>query len=209
MISEDNDTQTTDSTEKNNKKKSGRFRRTLQDFFLGCIAFIPLAILTFIIYYAFNLLLSLGRMFFGLTESRETSAALLLLVVIILVYSGRKLRRQEKWFWDIVEIGIMKIPMLGGWYATVRDILKTFTSGGGEKGYLGTVAVPVGSGYIIGFITKKEERPDGTVGVTVFVPTSPNPTTGLVFFYAESDIKYLDMTPEQAFSRVISLGMKS
>lgn len=208
MISEENSTQTTDSAEKNNKK-GGRFRRTLQDFFLGCIAFIPLAILTFIIYYAFNLLLSLGRMFFGLTASRETSAALLLLVVIILIYSGRKLRRQEKWFWDIVEIGITRIPMLGGWYATVRDILKTFTSGGGDKGYLGTVAVPVGSGYIIGFITKKEERPDGTVGVTVFVPTSPNPTTGLVFFYSESDIKYLDMTPEQAFSRVISLGMKS
>lgn len=209
MVQEDNNTNTADPTEKNGKKKRGRIIGVLQDFFLGCIAFIPLAILSFIIYYFFNLLLSIGRMFFGLTASRETSAALLLLVIIILIYSGRKLRRREKWFWNIVEMGIMKIPVIGSGYATVRDIVQTFTSSGGEKSYLGTVAVPVGSGYIIGFITKKEERPDGSVGVTVFVPTSPNPTTGLVFFYSESDIKYLDMSPEEAFSRVISLGMKS
>lgn len=209
MDPQDEKTQAAGSAEKENKKKRGGISGILRDFFLGCLAFIPLAILVFITYYFFNLLLSIGRMFFGLTASRETSAALLLLVIIILIYSGRKLRRQEKWFWNIVEMGIMKIPVLGSWYATVRDIVQTFTSGGGEKNYMGTVAVPVGSGYIIGFITKKEEQPDGSTSVTVFVPTSPNPTTGLVFFYDESDIKYLDMSPEQAFSRVISLGMKS
>lgn len=191
------------------KKGNGVIGGILRDFFLGCLAFVPLAILAFITYYFFNLLYSIGRIFFGLSTSREASAALLALVVVILIYSGRKLRRQEKWFWNFLEQGIMRIPMLGGWYSTVRDIVQTFTSSGGDRQYLGTVAVPVGSGYIIGFVTKREEQPDGSANVTVFVPTSPNPTTGLVFFYSESDVRYLDMTAEEAFSRVISLGMKS
>lgn len=191
------------------KKGNGIIGGILRDFFLGCLAFVPLAMLAFITYYFFNLLYSIGRIFFGLPTSRETSAGLLALVVVILIYSGRKLRRQEKWFWNFLEQGIMRIPMLGGWYATVRNIVQTFTASGGEKHYLGTVAVPVGSGYIIGFVTKREEQPDGSVNVTVFVPTSPNPTTGLVFFYSESDVRYLDMSAEEAFSRVISLGMKS
>lgn len=191
------------------KRGNGVIGGIFRDFFFGCLAFVPLAILAFITYYFFNLLYSIGRIFFGLPTSREASAALLALVVIILIYSGRKLRRQEKWFWNFLEQGIMRIPMFGGWYSTVRDIVQTFTASGGEKHYLGTVAVPAGSGYIIGFVTKRDEQADGSVNVTVFVPTSPNPTTGLVFFYLESDVKYLDMTAEQAFSRVISLGMKS
>lgn len=209
MESQDNDKQTASSQKNAKKSNRGVIGSLFRDFFLGCVAFVPLALLAFITYYAFSLLSSLGRMFFGLTSSRETSAALLALVIVILVYSGRKLRRQERWFWNILEMGIMRIPVLGSWYATVRDIVQTFTAGSGEKSYLGTVAVSVGSGYIIGFVTKKEEQPDGSVSVTVFVPTSPNPTTGLVFFYPESDVRYLDMSAEEAFSRVISLGMKS
>ena len=65
-----------------------------------------------------------------------------------------------------------------------------------------------GSGYMIGFITSREAKQDGTAQVTVFVPTSPNPTTGLVFFFPEEDVQYLDMTPEKAFAKIISLGMK-
>lgn len=181
--------------------------KLLSDFFLGCLAFVPLALLAFITYYFFNLLLSLGRMFFGLTASRSTSATLLALVLLILFYTGRKLRRKERWLFNLVERGISKIPLLGGWYGTFRDIVQTFTRGG-DKGYMGTVAVPAGEGYIIGFVTKKETGGDGKVHVTVFVPTSPNPTTGLVFFYPEDALKYIDLTPEQAFTRVISLGMK-
>lgn len=206
---DDNNTREAASPTKGKNKGRGVIGSILRDFFLGCIAFVPLAILIFITYHTFNLLYSLGRIFFGLTASRETSAALLALVAVILVYSGRKLRRQERWFWNIVEMGLIRVPVLGGWYSTVRDIVQTFTSSGGEKSYMGTVAVPAGAGYIIGFVTKKEEQTDGSVTVTVFVPTSPNPTTGLVFFYPESDIRYLDISAEQAFSKVISLGMKS
>ena len=43
--------------------------RVAKDFFLGCIAFIPLAVFVFIFYYLILLFKALGRMIFGLTES--------------------------------------------------------------------------------------------------------------------------------------------
>lgn len=205
------DPQDKDVKETQQKKKIsiGGFLKGLpRDFLLGCLAFLPLALLVFITYYFFNLLLSIGRIFFGITDSRTTSATLLAIVIITLIYTGMKLRRKERWLLNFLEQAIAKIPVLGGWYVTFRDIVQTFTAGS-DKNYLGTVAVPVGEGYIIGFITNREIDSDGNANVTVFVPTSPNPTTGLVFFYPEGAVKKIDLTPEQAFTRVISLGMKS
>lgn len=183
--------------------------KLLRDFFLGCVAFIPLSLLIFIVYFFFNLFFSIGRVLFGLTDSLSTSVALSTLILVILMYTGMKLRRKERWLLNFIEQAITRVPVMGGWYETFRDIVQTFTAGGGDKGYLGTVAVPVGAGYIIGFVTKRELDIEGNARVTVFVPTSPNPTTGLVFFYPEDKIEYIDMTPEQAFTKVISLGMKS
>lgn len=181
--------------------------RLVKDFCLGCIAFVPLAVFVFVFYYLIVLAESLGDMIFGLTKSVRTTTAIWIFTVALLVYTGRKLRRQEKWVLNFIEQLISKIPVVGGWYATFRDMVRTFTTGG-DKGYLGTAKVPCGSGYIIGFVTRREEQADGKVRTTIFVPTSPNPTTGLVFFFPDEDVEYLDMTPEAAFTKIISLGMK-
>ncbi len=189
--------------------QGSRIGRIAKDFFLGCIAFIPLAVFIFIFYYLILLFEGLGRIIFGLTESVETTVAVTLLIILMLVYTGRKLRRKEKWFLNFIDQIISKIPVVGGWYSTFQEMVQTFTAGAGERGYLGTAKVPCGEGYIIGFVTKRERDPDGNSTVTVFVPTSPNPTTGLVLFFPEEKVEFVDMTPEKAFTKIISLGMKS
>lgn len=191
------------------QKKGSFIGRMFRDFFLGCMAFLPLAVFAFIFYYIVMFLKALGGMIFGITDSVATTAVISAVSIAALVYAGRKLRRHEKWLFSLVELGISKLPLVGGWYVTIRDMVQAFTAGGGERGYLGTASVPCGAGYIIGFVTNRETREDGSVLVTIFVPTSPNPTTGLVFFFPESEVTYLDMTPEAAFTKIISLGMKS
>ena len=141
--------------------------------------------------------------------ARRSTALIIVFLVCLLVYIGRKLRRRERSLLSLLEqLVITKIPVIGGWYATFRDILQTFTASGGSS-YLGTVKIPVGKGYVIAFVSKREVMPDGTARVTVFVPTSPNPTTGFVLFFDERDIEYLDIPPEKAFTLIISLGVKS
>lgn len=188
---------------------SSVFGRAVKDFCLGCCAFIPLAVFAFIFYYLLAIAEHIGSMLFGVTHSVTTSIVIGILIVFLLVYTGRKLRRKEKWLLNIAEYGISKIPVVGGWYSAFKGLVGTFTRMDGERGYLGTAKVPCGDGYIIGFVTKKETAQDGSATATVFVPTSPNPTTGLVFFFPEEKIEYLDITPEKAFTRIISLGTKS
>ena len=195
-----------------NTKKGGEagFLRTLgRDFFLGCVALLPLALFVFGFYYLIYLCEMFGALIFGFTQSRRSTALIIVFLVCLLVYIGRKLRRRERSLLSLLEqLVITKIPVIGGWYATFRDILQTFTASGGSS-YLGTVKIPVGKGYVIAFVSKREVMPDGTARVTVFVPTSPNPTTGFVLFFDERDIEYLDIPPEKAFTLIISLGVKS
>ena len=176
-----------------NTKKGGEagFLRTLgRDFFLGCVALLPLALFVFVFYYLIYLCEMFGALIFGFTQSRRSTALIIVFLVCLLVYIGRKLRRRERSLLSLLEqLVITKIPVIGGWYATFRDILQTFTASGGSS-YLGTVKIPVGKGYVIAFVSKREVMPDGTARVTVFVPTSPNPTTGFVLFFDERDIEY-------------------
>ena len=203
----DKNNDTAKKPDKGNVSFMGRLGR---DFFLGCVAFLPLALFIFLFYYLIYFFESLGSVIFGITQSRRTTVAISVFLVFLLIYIGRKLRRRERSILNLLEQFIItKIPVVGGWYTTFRDILQTFTARGGENSYLGTAKVPVAGGYIIGFVSRREVLADGTAQLTVFVPTSPNPTTGLVFFFPEEEVEYLDMTPEKAFTKIISLGVKS
>ena len=203
----DKNNDTAKKPDKGNVSFMGRLGR---DFFLGCVAFLPLALFIFLFYYLIYFFESIGSVIFGITQSRRTTVAISVFLVFLLIYIGRKLRRRERSILNLLEQFIItKIPVVGGWYTTFRDILQTFTARGGENSYLGTAKVPVAGGYIIGFVSRREVLADGTAQLTVFVPTTPNPTTGLVFFFPEEEVEYLDMTPEKAFTKIISLGVKS
>lgn len=190
------------------KKRKSILGTIGRDFFMGCVALMPLALFIILFFYLLVFFESVGSVIFGITQSRERTAAISVFLVLGTIYIGRKLRRHERSLLNLLEqFVISKIPIIGGLYTTVRDIIHTFTSGDG-KNYLGTVKIAAAGGYMIGFVTRREVLPDGSARLSVFVPTSPNPTTGLVFFIPEEAVEYMDMTPETAFSKIISLGFK-
>ena len=200
-----------DEEKKEGGKKSGGkkfLNETARDFFMGCVALMPLALFIALFFYLLLFFESVGSVIFGITQSRGSTAAIGVFLVLATIYIGRKLRRRERSLLSLFEqFVILKIPVIGGWYNVVRDIIQTFTSGGGRN-YLGTAKIPAAGGYIIGFVTSREEIPGGSVQLSVFVPTSPNPTTGLVFFIPEENVEYIDLSPENAFTKLISLGVK-
>ena len=200
-------------TEKNNdteKRPENIFVKMIRDLLLGCVALAPLSLFIFLFYNLFYFCNVFIGAIFGVTNSRYTTAFICIFLAVVLIYIGAKLRRRERSLLNIVEYYVIRrIPIIGGLYTAITDIITTFTSHGGESSYLGTVKIPVVGGYMIGFVTRRDVAEDGTPNVAVFVPTSPNPTTGLVFFFPEEVVEYLDMTPENAFKVIISLGIKS
>lgn len=61
----------------------------------------------------------------------------------------------------------------------------------------------------LGFVTSTFTKPDGSEWKTVFLPTTPNPTTGFLQVVRSSEMVETDFTVEQAFKMVMSLGVLS
>lgn len=91
-------------------------------------------------------------------------------------------------------------------YRLIKDTLLLFL--GRKKSPFSSVAlvrVYGGDALTTAFVT--EEHPDGSC--TVFVPTSPNPTSGLIFHLAAERVHPVDVTVEEAMRSVIACGVGS
>lgn len=180
-----------------------------KNFFTGILVFLPLIALVLIIRFLVETAILLGTNLLGVTKSLEMTVLVFLLVVILIIYAGYKFRKREQWILNYLENLIVSIPYLGSWYKILKDLISSLsgTSGKGGDQYLGVAKVPFGSGYVIGFVTSRCLY-EGEIQVTIFMPTSPNPTSGIVLFFPEKEIEYLPLSPERAFTKIISLGVK-
>ncbi|OPY92954.1 MAG: hypothetical protein A4E73_00603 [Syntrophaceae bacterium PtaU1.Bin231] len=107
---------------------------------------------------------------------------------------------------------VSRIPIVRSIYGAIkrvsdgmfRDMSKSFKR-------VALVQFPDKSSYTVAFVTGE---PNGEIAsaigrktVSVYVPTTPNPTSGYFVMYPEEDLVYLDMTVEEAFTLIISVGM--
>ncbi len=116
-----------------------------------------------------------------------------------------------RWIIDITETAINKIPAVGLVYRTVKQIVDTFSK---QKKAVFQSAVlvefPRKGLYSVGFVTGTAQgevkEKTGEDFINVFVPTTPNPTSGFLVITKEEEIKYLDMTVGEAMKLIISGG---
>jgi len=106
---------------------------------------------------------------------------------------------------------MQRVPLVRGIYSTMKKIMETFSMKQNFHG-VGLVEYPRKGCYSVGFITgglRGEEL--GMTGrfMTVFVPTTPNPTAGFLLILPEVDVQRLDMTVEQGMKFIVSLGLVS
>ena len=111
-----------------------------------------------------------------------------------------------RWAWSLVEAVLVRLPLLGSFYSTLQQIL-----GYGEgKDAMFEQAVFVKSqtheAEELGLITNRIKTADGSEKVIVFVPGSPNPSTGRLLLLAESELRPLGMKVNDAFTALVSVG---
>ena len=109
---------------------------------------------------------------------------------------------------------VIKIPLIKQVYTTISQIIEVATSDR-EKSYQKVVMVeyPRKGIYSIGFLTSednfliREAVGDGKKLCNVFIPTSPNPTSGMFIVAPEDEIKVLDVKIDDAVKLIISGGV--
>ena len=105
---------------------------------------------------------------------------------------------------------LKKIPILRTIYSAITQMTETFTKS--EKGSKNVVLVeyPRKGTWAVGFATKenKGEIRNKTKRdlINVFVPTTPNPTSGFLLMFPKEDVIYLDLTFEEASKFIVSAG---
>ncbi len=124
--------------------------------------------------------------------------------VITKHYAGRKLIAMGEAF-------IVKIPGLKGIYSASKQMIETFSNGGMAFNKVVMIEYPRKGIYTIAFITNTGKSEisarAGMDMVNVFVPTTPNPTSGFFLALPKEDVTELDMSVEDGFKLVISGGM--
>ena len=107
---------------------------------------------------------------------------------------------------------LSRMPGVGKVYSILRQIFKaTIDSNKQAFSKVALVQYPREGVWVLGFIStdiKGEiESEVGSETMAVFVPTTPNPTSGFLLFFPKKDIKILSMSVEEGAKLVISAGL--
>lgn len=105
-----------------------------------------------------------------------------------------------------------RIPLVRNVYITIKQIVTGFSGHDGESFQrVVLVEYPQKDSYALGFITGVArgavESSLGEEAYTVFVPTTPNPTSGFLLIVPKDEVKMLDMSVEEGIKLVISGGI--
>lgn len=103
---------------------------------------------------------------------------------------------------------IHRIPFINTVYNSVKELSQNLSSGKNTNfSQVVLVNFPSVSSKSIGFITREALNLSGTSLTAVFVPTTPNPTSGFIMFFDPTDVEYLDVTVDEAVKMVVSMGV--
>lgn len=140
--------------------------------------------------------------FFGI----ELIIALFLIILVGVLannYLGKKI-------FGLGEIIVAKIPVIKTIYQGVKYLTIGIMSDKKIFSQVVLVEFPRKGLFCIAFVTGEEKylfsnNKDGKM-LKIFIPTTPNPTSGFFFMVAENEVKYLDLSVDEAFKLIISAG---
>lgn len=111
---------------------------------------------------------------------------------------------------ELSERLLNRIPLVRSIYSAARQLAHTILTPNGQSfKKVVLIEFPRKGTQSIGFVTNQgfAENITGTQTITVFVPTAPNPTSGFMMIVNKDDVTELDISIEQAFKMVVSIGV--
>ena len=139
------------------------------------------------------------------------------IILILLFLATVLLGMVARWFFihTLLRLGdkiLHRIPIVNTVYKTTQDIIKTlFVSDKNTFKQVVMVPFPRADVFVLGLIARESPSTcSQAVGhdlISVFVPTTPNPTTGFLLMFKRSDLVMIDMKPEDAIKYIVSCGV--
>ena len=198
-----------------NKKKSITLR--LRNFFVtGVIVLIPIGFTLYLSRFLINLSTKLVPS--GLNPNTYLhydipGIEIILTVIFITIVGGLSLSFFGKKFLQIIDDLFKRIPILRTIYSAIGQMTDSFRNQDGNKKSVVLVEYPRNGSWAVGFATKENsgeiKSKTNKNLINVFVPTTPNPTSGFLLMYPIDDVIHLNMSFEEASRFIVSAGTSS
>ena len=195
-----------------NKKKS--FTLKLRNyFFTGIIVLIPIGFTL----YLTKILIKLSSKILPQEINPNTylnysipGIEIVLTVIFITIIGGLSLSFLGKKLLQFINDLFKKIPILRTIYTAFTQMTDTFTKNKSNKKNVVLVEYPRKGTWAVGFATKDNkgeiQNKINKKLVNVFVPTTPNPTSGFLLMFPKDEVIYLDISFEEASKFIVSAG---
>jgi uncharacterized membrane protein len=203
--------------QKNTNSFGGRIKNY---FFTGVIVAAPVAIT---IYMSYHLVIWINDVTSRLIPQKWTignfvpyavpGLGLLLLLVVLFLIGMLTTGYVGRFFVNLWEKIIRKMPIVSSIYSLIKQIFETFLSQKNRSfSEVVLVEYPRKGLWTIAFVSKRDtggevEEKTGKQKLSIYVPTTPNPTSGFLIFVDENDVIKLDMSVEEGIKYVISCGI--
>ena len=135
----------------------------------------------------------------------------ILMALVIITFTGwLSLSFLGKKFFEFFNNVLKKIPILRTIYSAIGQMTESFTKTDNKQKSVVLLEYPRKGVWAVGFATKENE---GLIKdkikeeiINVFVPTTPNPTSGFLLMFPIEDVIYLNMSFEEASKFIVSAG---
>ena len=135
---------------------------------------------------------------------------ILLSVIFITIVGGISLSFFGKKVLSLINDLFKRIPILRTIYSAIGQMTESFTNKSDNKKSVVLIEYPKKGSWAVGFATKENKgeisKKTSKELVNVFVPTTPNPTSGFLLMFPKDEVIYLDMTFEEASKFIVSAG---
>jgi len=195
------------------KKKTPIFSRLRNYFITGIVVLVPIGITLYLTKFFISISSNLIPKEINPNSYLPFSIPgleILLSIIFITIIGGLSLSFIGKKILQFFNQTLKKIPILRTIYSAIGQMTESLAPKSGNKKSVVLIEYPRKGTWAVGFATKdnKGEISDKTNSelVNVFVPTTPNPTSGFLLMFPKSEIIYLDMSFEEASKFIVSAG---
>ncbi len=195
------------------KEKKSLLSRIRNYFFAGAVVLIPIAITLYLT--LFIIKISAKILPKELNPNHylpiDIPGIEILISIFIITFIGWiSLSFLGKKFIDFINNVLKKIPILRTIYSALGQMTESFTQSNDKQKSVVIIEYPRKGLWVVGFATKENK---GLISKTIqedliniFVPTTPNPTSGFLLMVPKKDVIYLDISFEQASKFIVSAG---
>ncbi len=138
---------------------------------------------------------------------------ILISIILITIVGGLSLSFLGKRILKLIDDLFKRIPFLRAIYSAIVQMTETFSNKDNDKKSVVLIEYPRKGVWAVGFATKENKgemaKKTNKQLINVFVPTTPNPTSGFLLMFPTEDVIYLDMTFEEASKFIVSAGTSS